>query len=167
MVITDSEVELGAVTNGTTAPQNSGAKPVPTNCAFPKIAVSSHKAAALQKVTVPTDGAGLPVTEGMRVTSAGDASDEEENTRVVVVANGAACDVAPKVHATTVNKAGSNNLATKRRENAVRLQAVEDAFHIQTILGFALYTERDDTHRAKSCQPVPVKCTLILSTNVE
>jgi hypothetical protein len=108
----------------------------PNNCAFLKIAASSHKdTAASQKVTVPTDRAGLPVTEALSVTSDGEASDDEESVRVVVVGNGAACEVAAEVHATTVNKAGSNSLEMKRREDAIRLQAVEDPFHIQTILG--------------------------------
>jgi hypothetical protein len=103
----------------------------PTNCAFPKMAVSSQKAAAaLQKVTVPTDGAGLPVTDAVSVTSAGDATVDDESVSVVVVGSGAACDVVANVQA-SVSRAGT----IKRRENVIRLQAEKDTFHIHTILG--------------------------------
>jgi hypothetical protein len=121
----------------------------PTNCAFPKMAVSSHKAAAaLQKVTVPTDGAGLPVTEAVNVTSAGDATVDEESVSVVVVGSGAACKVVAKVQA-SVTRAGAN----ERRENAVRLQAEKVTFHIQTILRFALYTHRVHAAIRSGCNP--------------
>jgi hypothetical protein len=97
-----------------------------TNCAFPKIAASSHRRAdALQKVTVPVDGTGLPVTEAVRVTSVGDATNGEESVSVVVVGSGAACTAVAHVQA-----AASNSLGARRRGDTTRLQAEENTFHI-------------------------------------
>jgi hypothetical protein len=91
----------------------------------------------LQKVTVPADGAGLPVTEAVRVTSVGfdtdHATDDEESMSVVLVGNGAASEVVAKIH--VIVSADSNNLRMKRRGDAIRLQAEEDTFLIQTVLG--------------------------------
>ena len=98
-----------------------------TSCAFPKIAVSSHKAAdALQKVTVPADGAGL--TEAVRVTSAGDATSYEESASVVVVGGGVACAAATLQ--ATVNRADRTGRRLWLDGDAIRLQAKRDTFHI-------------------------------------
>ena len=88
-------------------------------------------------MTVPADGAELPVTEPVRVTSAGldtdHATEDEESVSVVIVGNGAASDVVAKMHA-IVSRADSNNLRLKRRGDAIRLQAERDTFHLKHFL---------------------------------
>jgi hypothetical protein len=123
----------------------------PTNCAFPKIAVTSHKAAAaLQKVIDPVvTGAPLAVmvTEAVKVTGVCHATVDEESVSVVVV-NGAACAAVAKLQA-TVSRADGNSLWMTRRDDANGLQAEKDTFHIQTVLG-SHFTEPVNTHRAKA-----------------
>ena len=66
---------------------------------------------------MPAEGAGLPVTEAVRFTSAGfdtdQATEDEESVSVVIVGNGAASEVVAKIHV-IVSRADNNNRRIKR-----------------------------------------------------
>jgi hypothetical protein len=121
---------------------------VPFNCALPKTAASSQRVPGRdtsQKVIEPVvTGAPPAVTAAVRVTFVSDATNDEESVSVVVVGSGAACIAVAQAQA-----AASNSLGPRRRGEATRLQAEENAFHIETVLGSHL-TELANTHRAKA-----------------
>jgi hypothetical protein len=77
-------------------------------------------------VTVPAvTGAPFAVTVAVRVTTVGDATEDELIVSVVVVGNGTACAAVA-----TLQAAVSNSLEITRRNGTIRLQAEKDTFPI-------------------------------------
>jgi hypothetical protein len=105
-------------------------------------------------VTVPTvTAAPLAVTEAVRVTAVGEATDGDEIASVVVV-TGAACAAVARLQA-----AVSTSPGVSQREITIRLQAEKNTFHISAVLG-SHFTGPGKSFPAREAH-------LILSTNVE
>jgi hypothetical protein len=107
--------------------------PVPfVNCAFPKIAASSHRFADASQKAIDPIVTGAPpavtVTEAVKVTGVCHATGDGESASVVVVASGATC-AAAKLQA-IVNRADRTKRRLWRREEAILLQAAKNKLHI-------------------------------------
>jgi cellulase/cellobiase CelA1 len=107
--------------------------PVPlANCAFPKIAASSHRFADASQKAIDPFVTGAPpavtVTEAVKVTGVCHATGDGERVSIVVVGSGATCAAATLQ--ATVNRADRTSRRLWRRGEAIRLQAAKNKFHI-------------------------------------